>query len=337
MADTQQIAVVDDSAYDTMALMPKNMQQAKDFADQLSKSSLIPKHLQNKPGDCLMITMQAFRWRMDPFVIANCTSVVHGRLMYEGKLVYAALKSMNAIEGRLDFKYEGQGKDLQITITGTPRGAKEPASITGTWAGWRQITRDKETGAVIPNNWDKDPMSQITYRGIRQWARLFTPEAILGVYTPDDNFDDDAPITVQAEVVAKPVPETKPTATDKPAPASKSQAKRQAAQQAAPAAAQAAPAAQAATTDADPPFDDPAASGEAEGGGEEAAEEGGVDETASTTAPGDALTETMGRIVKSARENTKGKVTPAGLDAKFPLGVGKGNINEALTWLRSQA
>ena len=37
-----------------------------------------------------------------------------------------------------------------------------------------------------PNNWDKDPHSMLVYRGTRQWARLWAPEVMAGVYTPDE-------------------------------------------------------------------------------------------------------------------------------------------------------
>lgn len=346
MAETQQqIAVVDDSAYDTMALMPKTMVQAQDFAKQLSESTLIPKHLQKKPGDCLMVTMQAYRWRIDPFVVANCTSVVHGRLMYEGKLIYAVLKSMNAIEGRLEFEFDESDKNnLGITVTGTPRGGK-PQSLSGTVKGWRTRTfatdnQGNKTDREIPNNWDKDPYSQIVYRATRQWARVFAPEAILGVYAPEDDFDDDTPI---AAVVSQPVPQkaapaappveegsftpTPPRDGMRPPPTPK-----KAAPQAAPAPAPAAPASAAAPAQDGELFDDPAPNGAAPAAPAAAAPE--EDDPPHEGEPGDAITEAMGRVVESARTNAK--ISKARLDTKFPKGLGKSNINDALAWLRSR-
>lgn len=342
----QQLAVASDT-YNPMALMPSTMPQAKDFAIELSKSSLIPGHLQGKPGDCLMVVMQAYRWRMDPFVVANCTSVVHKRLMYEGKLVYAALVSMNAIEGRLKFEISGQGQDASIIVRGTPRGGTEQ-EISGTVKGWRTNPKDDQ-GRPITNNWDKDPHSQLVYRGTRQWARLYAPEALLGVYAPEDNFEEVAP-PIEVVAAASTVPELKsaapveegqfepaPEVRPGPVPASRSQAKRQEAQQAAPAAPQAAPAPAPAATQGDELFDDPTRAQAAPAPAQPAAPAPASEDVPSDTEPGAALTESMARVIDAARGNTKGRVSKARQDAKYPKGIGQGNINEALKWLRSFA
>ena len=34
--------------------------------------------------------------------------------------------------------------------------------------------------------WATDPMQQIGYLAVRKWARRFTPDVLLGVYTPDE-------------------------------------------------------------------------------------------------------------------------------------------------------
>lgn len=185
------------------------------LADVMAKCGTMPDHLKGKREDCFRVVVQAAKWRMDPFAVAECTSLVHGRMCFEGKLVAAVLQSMGAIEGRLDYKIQGEGQGASITIAGTPRGAKESVSIHGSVHQWRTYTKDKRTGNNVPNAWDKDPESMLIYRGTRQWARVYAPEAILGVYTPDE-FDREikdaedvevaipkpaAPPIVEAEVV----------------------------------------------------------------------------------------------------------------------------------------
>ena len=42
------------------------------FAEVMATSRItVPKHLQNNPGDCLAITMQAMQWGMNPFAVAQ--------------------------------------------------------------------------------------------------------------------------------------------------------------------------------------------------------------------------------------------------------------------------
>lgn len=185
------------------ALVPRNIGEAMDLADIMAKANLIPEHLRGKPGDCLLVVMQAQRWGMDAVSVAQCTSVVHGKLCYEGKLVAAALYAMGAIDGRLHYEIHGSGQNASITVTATPRGGKGPQSVTGSVKDWRTYGKDKQ-GNRVDNAWDKMPEDMLVYRGTRQWARRYAPEALLGVYTPDEIESD------VIDVVATPVTDARP-------------------------------------------------------------------------------------------------------------------------------
>jgi hypothetical protein len=167
------------------ALVPRNISEALELANVMSAANLIPDHLRGKPGDCLLIVMQAQRWGMDAVSVAQSTSVVHGKLCYEGKLVAAALYAMGALDGRLHYDIRGSGQSASITVTGTPKGGKGPQTVTGSVKDWRTYGKDKQ-GNRIDNAWDKMPEDMLVYRGTRQWARRYAPEALLGVYTPDE-------------------------------------------------------------------------------------------------------------------------------------------------------
>lgn len=127
-------------------------------------------------ANCFLVVNQAVRWNMDPFAVAQCCSVVHGRLMYEGKLVHAVLEAKLGI--RLTFKWNDKtGDAFGIVVSGTfPDGVTE--TVEGTVAQW------KTTGAGSP--WAKQPRLQLAYRGTREWARLHAPAVLLGVYTEDE-------------------------------------------------------------------------------------------------------------------------------------------------------
>ena len=163
------------------ALVPNNIAEALQLAEVMAKANLIPEHLRGKPGDCLLIVMQAQRWGMDAVSVAQSTSVVHGKLCYEGKLVAAALYAMGAIEGRLRYEFSGTGEQRTVRVLGRPRGAGVDQVVEGKVADWK-------TGN---DQWKKQPDDMLVYRGTRQWARRYAPEALLGVYTPDEL--EDAP------------------------------------------------------------------------------------------------------------------------------------------------
>lgn len=173
------------------ALVPNSIADALQLADVMAKASLIPAHLQGKPGDCLLIVMQAQRWGMDAASVAQSTSVVHGKLCYEGKLVAAALYAMGAVEGRLKYEFSGSGESRAVKVTGRPRGAGVDQTVEGTVANWKTSN----------DNWKKQPDDMLVYRGTRQWARRYAPEALLGVYTPDELEDAPAAETTQRATV----------------------------------------------------------------------------------------------------------------------------------------
>jgi hypothetical protein len=200
-------------------LTPESFERAEQIAGLMSRMGTMPQHLVGKPADCFRIVVQAGKWGMDPFSVAECTSLVHGRMCFEGKLVAAVLKAMNALDGRLKYVIEGEGQASKITITGRPRGSDEDCKLSGAVSNWRTHTKTKE-GQTLPNHWDKDPHSALIYRGTRQWARLYAPEALMGIYTPDEveEIHDVQVIAVDGQVRTN-VPESKP-AKNRKAPAS---------------------------------------------------------------------------------------------------------------------
>jgi len=103
-------------------------------------------------------------------------SVVHGKLMWEGKLVSAALDATLGI--KLKYQYSGDGQQRKVVVTGNIDG--EPMTVEGTVSAW------KTSGKGSP--WDKAGQhdQMLAYRGAREWTRRYAPSAILGVYTTDE-------------------------------------------------------------------------------------------------------------------------------------------------------
>lgn len=163
------------------------MNALMDFADMMSKAVVtVPKHLHGKPADCLAITLQAMRWQMDPFVVASKTHVVNGNLGYEAQLVIAVLKNSGAVRGRPHYEYKGDGDALECRAGFIPAG--EDAVV---WTEW--LASGKITTKNSPL-WKVNPKQQFGYLQARNWARLYAPDALLGIYT-DDELADAPPIT----------------------------------------------------------------------------------------------------------------------------------------------
>lgn len=165
----------------TSALMfsPAHLQAMVTFADMMAKSSVtVPDHLKGKPADCLAIAMQATQWGMNPYAVAQKTHIVSGRLGYEAQLVNAVVQQSGAIVGAFHYEYQGTGEAIECRVGAVLRGQE---AIT-----WGEWLKNKDVTTRNSPLWKVNPKQQLGYLQVKNWARLYAPGAILGVYTPDE-------------------------------------------------------------------------------------------------------------------------------------------------------
>lgn len=191
-----------------LMMNPAIMDALYKFAQVMAESKFtVPKHLQGNVGDCLAVAMQATLWGMHPFTVAQKTHQVGGTLGYEAQLVNAVVQNSGAIIGRFHYEYQGEGARLQCRVGAIPCGESE--IVWGEWLSSESVTTKNSP------LWKTNPKQQLGYLQVKNWARAFTPGAILGVYTPDEM--EDIPvqrpkdITPRAEAIAATV-ETAPAA-----------------------------------------------------------------------------------------------------------------------------
>lgn len=180
------------------AFLPSTMAEAMELGKLMCLSNFVPPHLRNKPGDCLAVVLQAGRWGMDPFAVANKTYFVQDRMAYEAQLVNAVLNARAPLDGRLQISWDGEGAALTCKVTGRIKGDPEPHTI------WQEL------GTITTKNsplWKSSPRQQLAYYTTRMWARLFCPEVLLGVYT-EDEARDMGPIEADGSQV---IPPARPT------------------------------------------------------------------------------------------------------------------------------
>jgi hypothetical protein len=158
-----------------MMFNPGAMNSLLAFADMMAKSSVtVPDHLKGKPADCLAIAMQAAQWGMNPFAVAQKTHIVSGRLGYEAQLVNAVVQQSNAIRGAFHYEYQGDACRVGAVLRGE-------ANVT--WGEWLSAATVTTKNSPL---WKTNPKQQMGYLQVKNWARLYAPGSILGVYTPDE-------------------------------------------------------------------------------------------------------------------------------------------------------
>lgn len=176
-----------------LVIVPSDMGQVIEFAQLMARSNFVPGHLRGKPADCVAVALQAYRWEMDPFAVAQKTYFTRDGAPpgYEAQLIAAVVLSRAPLDGRLDVQWEGTGEQLACIVTGKFKGDA------------RAKARRVEMRNITTRNsplWKTDPQQQIAYYTIRAWARLYCPDVILGVYTKDEimegNFGPDNAVDV---------------------------------------------------------------------------------------------------------------------------------------------
>ena len=185
---------------------PEKLAALTQFAAQMAESRVsIPQHLIGKPADCLAVTMQAAEWGMNPFAVAQKTHLINGTLGYEAQLVNAVITSMSPTTGRLHYDWFGPWERVVgnfKTLTGksgkpyqAPAWSQDDEAGCGVrvWATLRGETEPRVlelllSQATVRNStlWASDPKQQLAYLATKRWARLYTPDVILGVYTQDE-------------------------------------------------------------------------------------------------------------------------------------------------------
>lgn len=185
-----------------------NLRDVLEFAEMMSQADfMIPDHLQGNKGACAGVVMQALRWKMDPFAVAQQTYItaskekidgretgrVIKRLAYMSAVIAAVVNTRAPIEGNIDYRHEGTGNQRKcvafvVTKTGEMKEAETP-----------------ELGKIPDFNkrsplWKSNPDQQLAYLAAKLLARRHFPEILMGVATEDDDVSEPIDVTPRETV-----------------------------------------------------------------------------------------------------------------------------------------
>lgn len=220
MAHTDDLPVVATSTAAAMLLDDGTMDRLERVAKLMASGrTTLPKHLQGSPGDCFAVCLQSVQWGMNPFAVAQKTHLVNGTLGYEAQLVNAVITARAPVTERIRYEWFGSwekiigkfveresktkkddnGHPLKYRVPGwsiqdeeglgvhvwaTFKGESEPRKLT------LLLTQARTRNSTL---WADDPRQQLAYLAVKRWSRLYCPDVILGVYTPDELDDRDMP------------------------------------------------------------------------------------------------------------------------------------------------
>lgn len=211
------------------------IERMNELAKMMSISKVaVPQHFRGSPGDCLAVVMQAAQWGMNPFAVAQKTFCISGVLGYEAQLVNAVIASRAPVTGRIEYEWfgpwekvlgkfavkkNGEGKEYR-----TPNWTAQDEEGCGVrvWATFKGESEPRElelllTQARTRNStlWADDPRQQLAYLAVKRWSRLYCPDVILGVYTPDEIEERGTERDITAESTTVDAPSAPKTRADK--------------------------------------------------------------------------------------------------------------------------
>jgi len=112
--------------------------------------------------------------------VADKSYAVGGRISYESQLVHAVVERRAPMDGRLRPAWEGSIEDgtRKCIITGKLIGEDAPFI-------W-ESPMIKDIKTKNSPEWGANPDKQLFYHASRDWARIYVPDVLLGVYTRDE-------------------------------------------------------------------------------------------------------------------------------------------------------
>jgi hypothetical protein len=202
------VAIMDTARFEHLGRVATVMANAQIMPDSLTHVDGDPKKdflpFEVIQARAFLLASFADRTGMDPQAVAQATSFIYGRMMPEGKLVNAAIQNALGYEfeteiGAWDVKKNafvagepGEGKHLAVRVIAVDETGEiicnkngTPKSVEGYVAGWETTKAGSPWSA--PSGWRR----MLHNRGVREWARTYKPGVMLGVYTPEDRWEDE--------------------------------------------------------------------------------------------------------------------------------------------------
>lgn len=168
-------------------------------AQMLSQTSIIPQSYQNKPQDCFVAIEMANRMGVSPMVVMQNMYVVKGKPSWAGQACTMLINSC------------GKFKDVKHIYTGEKGKPNRGCYVTatrisdGSQVDGVEVTMQmaQSEGWTSNSKWRNMPELMLAYRASAFFARVYCPEAMMGVQTAEEVYDaDSTPINAATSLTA---------------------------------------------------------------------------------------------------------------------------------------
>lgn len=159
--------------------------QTARVAAMLAKSTIVPQNYQGKPEDCFIAVEMAARMNTSPIFVMQNLYVVKGKPSWAGQ---ACMAMINAC---------GKFKSVKHVYTGTKGTDNRGCYVTavrisdGETVNGTEVTIKlaKDEGWMTNSKWKNMPEQMLGYRAASFFARMYCPEALMGLQTYEEVLD----------------------------------------------------------------------------------------------------------------------------------------------------
>lgn len=145
-------------------------------ASLYSASQIVPKEYQGKSGmpNCVVAMEMSSRLNLPVLQVMQNLYLIHGRPSWKAEFVIARINQSGTLKGKLHFK--GDSKSCAAWGIDAHDGERLEGE-TVTWEMVQKFGWDKRDGSM----WQKMPGQMFKYRAAAFFARVYCPEALLGL------------------------------------------------------------------------------------------------------------------------------------------------------------
>lgn len=159
--------------------------QMSRVAAMLSRSSIVPQNFQGKPEDCFIAVELANRMNTSPIFIMQNLYVVKGKPSWAGQACMAMIASCGKFRS-VKHNYTGErGTDNRGCYISAVRIA-DGETVLGTEV---TLAMAKAEGWMSNSKWKNMPEQMLGYRAASFFARMYCPEAMMGLQTTEEIYD----------------------------------------------------------------------------------------------------------------------------------------------------
>jgi hypothetical protein len=190
----------------SFSLVPTNLAEAKELATLISKSDLVPKDYQDKPGNVLVAIQMGQELGLQPMQALQGIAVINGRPSVWGDAMLALVRGNSLCESLHEY-FDGEGDSLTAVCAITRKGEKANIVRRFSVADAKKASLWGKTGP-----WTNYPQRMLQMRA-RAWAcRDAFPDVLKGISVAEEAQDirDMGDLEVVKPVIQMPVARPEP-------------------------------------------------------------------------------------------------------------------------------